>query len=131
MKDSPQIADAHDLSQSRPPEDNWFAAIRAVTVFQLNRLLTKPRIAMGLVGALFPSFLRPGVEGRRVPGREKSLKFVKFPAQQTSSYFGIKPLEGPPFGNTKDFRILFLHLSSLKAASRLRRRSLFCLKPEA
>ena len=50
------------------------------------------------------SFLpETGVEGRRVPGREKCLKFVKFPAQQTSSYFGIKPLEGPPFGNTKDF----------------------------
>ena len=58
---------------------------------------------VNLVGALLPSFLRMVVEGRRVPGREKSLKFVKFPAQQTSSYFGIKPLEGPPFGNTKDF----------------------------
>ena len=55
MKDSPQIADAHDLSQSRPPEDNWFAAIRAVTGFQLNRLMTRPRLAMGLVGALFPA----------------------------------------------------------------------------
>ena len=55
MKDSPQIADAHDLSQSRPSEDNWFAAIRAVTGFQLNRLMTRPRLAMGLVGALFPA----------------------------------------------------------------------------
>ena len=55
MKDSPQTADAHDLSQSRPPEDNWFAAIRAVTGFQLNRLMTRPRLAMGLVGALFPA----------------------------------------------------------------------------
>ena len=55
MKDSPQTTDAHDLSQSRPPEDNWFAAIRAVTGFQLNRLMTRPRLAMGLVGALFPA----------------------------------------------------------------------------
>lgn len=55
MKDSPQIADAHDLSQSHPPEENWFAAIRAVTGFQLNRLMTRPRLAMGLVGALFPA----------------------------------------------------------------------------
>jgi len=55
VKDSPQTTDAHDLSQSRPPEDNWFAAIRAVTGFQLNRLMTRPRLAMGLVGALFPA----------------------------------------------------------------------------
>ena len=55
MKDFPQIADAYDLPHGRLPEGNNFAAIRAVTVFQLNRLLTKPRIAMGLVGALFPA----------------------------------------------------------------------------
>jgi len=55
VKDSPQIADAHDLPQSRSPEGNWFAAIRAVTGFQLNRLMTRPRVAMGLVGALFPA----------------------------------------------------------------------------
>ena len=55
MKDSPQIADAHDLPQSRPPQGNWFAAIRAVTGFKLNRLMTRPRLAMGLVGALFPA----------------------------------------------------------------------------
>ena len=55
MKDSPQITDARDLSQSHPPEENWFAAIRAVTGFQLNRLMTRPRLAMGLVGALFPA----------------------------------------------------------------------------
>lgn len=55
MKDSPQAADAHDLPHGRPPEGNKFAAIRAVTGFQLNRLMTKPRIAMGLVGALFPA----------------------------------------------------------------------------
>ncbi len=55
MKDSPQITDARDLSQSHPPEENWFAAIRAVTGFQLNRLMTRPRLAMGLVGAIFPA----------------------------------------------------------------------------
>ena len=55
MKDSPQTADAYDLPHGRPPEGNNFAAIRAVTGFQLNRLMTKPRIAMGLVGALFPA----------------------------------------------------------------------------
>jgi len=55
VKDFPQIADAYDLPHGRLPEGNNFAAIRAVTVFQLNRLLTKPRIAMGLVGALFPA----------------------------------------------------------------------------
>jgi len=55
VKDSPQIADAHDLPQSRPPQGNWFAAIRAVTGFKLNRLMTRPRLAMGLVGALFPA----------------------------------------------------------------------------
>ena len=55
MKDSPQTADAYDLPHGRPPEGNHFAAIRAVTGFQLNRLMTKPRIAMGLVGALFPA----------------------------------------------------------------------------
>ena len=53
MKDSPQTADTYDLPHGRPPEGNHFAAIRAVTGFQLNRLMTKPRIAMGLVGALF------------------------------------------------------------------------------
>ena len=55
MKVSPQTADADDLPHGRPPEGNHFAAIRAVTGFQLNRLMTKPRIAMGLVGALFPA----------------------------------------------------------------------------
>ena len=55
MKNSPQIAETHDLPQSPPLERNWFAAIRAVTGFQLNRLMTRPRLAMGLVGALFPA----------------------------------------------------------------------------
>ena len=55
MKNSPQIAETHDLPQSPPFERNWFAAIRAVTGFQLNRLMTRPRLAMGLVGALFPA----------------------------------------------------------------------------
>lgn len=55
MKNSPQIAETHDLPQSHPLDRNWFAAIRAVTGFQLNRLMTRPRLAMGLVGALFPA----------------------------------------------------------------------------
>jgi ABC-type transport system involved in multi-copper enzyme maturation permease subunit len=55
VKNSPQIAETHDLPQSPPLERNWFAAIRAVTGFQLNRLMTRPRLAMGLVGALFPA----------------------------------------------------------------------------
>ena len=55
MKDSPQTADPHDRPQSRPTEGNWFMATRAVTGFQLNLLMTKPRLAMGLVGALFPA----------------------------------------------------------------------------
>ena len=55
MNDSPHISDTHDAPQSRASEGNWFAAIRAVTAFQLNRLMTRPRLAMGLVGALFPA----------------------------------------------------------------------------
>ena len=55
MKNSPQIAETHDLPQSPPLERNWFAAILAVTGYQLNRLMTRPRLAMGLVGALFPA----------------------------------------------------------------------------
>ncbi len=55
MKDSPQIADPHDLPKSHLPEGNWFVAIRAVAGFQLNRLMTRPRLAMGLAGAFFPA----------------------------------------------------------------------------
>jgi len=55
VNDSPHISDTHDAPQSRASEGNWFAAIRAVTAFQLNRLMTRPRLAMGLVGALFPA----------------------------------------------------------------------------
>ena len=55
MKDSPQTADPHDLPQSHLPEGNWFVAIRAVAGFQLNRLMTRPRLAMGLAGAFFPA----------------------------------------------------------------------------
>ncbi len=55
MKDLPQTVAAHDLAQSRPPEGNWFVAIRAVAGFQLNRLMTRPRLAMGLIGAVFPA----------------------------------------------------------------------------
>ena len=55
MNGSPHISDTRDAPQSRASEGNWFAAIRAVTAFQLNRLMTRPRLAMGLVGALFPA----------------------------------------------------------------------------
>ena len=55
MKDSPQTANPHDLPQSHLPEGNWFVAIRAVAGFQLNRLMTRPRLAMGLAGAFFPA----------------------------------------------------------------------------
>jgi len=55
VKDLPQTVAAHDLAQSRPPEGNWFVAIRAVAGFQLNRLMTRPRLAMGLIGAVFPA----------------------------------------------------------------------------
>lgn len=55
MKDSPQTADPHDVPQSHLSEGNWFVAIRAVAGFQLNRLMTRPRLAMGLAGAFFPA----------------------------------------------------------------------------
>ncbi|MGB0654475.1 MAG: hypothetical protein ACPGMQ_03495 [Pirellulales bacterium] len=55
MKTSPQITETHNLPQSPPLGRTWFAAIWAVTGFQLNRLMTRPRLAMGLIGALFPA----------------------------------------------------------------------------
>ena len=53
MINSPQIAPSRDQLQNHPSEDNRLAAIRAVTGFQLSRLLTRPRLAMGLAGAIF------------------------------------------------------------------------------
>ena len=55
MINSPQIAPSRDQLQNHPSEDNRLAAIRAVTGFQLSRLLTRPRLAMGLAGAIFPA----------------------------------------------------------------------------
>ena len=55
MIHSPQIAPSRDQLQNHPSEDNRLAAIRAVTGFQLSRLLTRPRLAMGLAGAIFPA----------------------------------------------------------------------------
>ena len=55
MINSPQIAPSRDQLQNHPSEDNLLAAIRAVTGFQLSRLLTRPRLAMGLAGAIFPA----------------------------------------------------------------------------
>jgi len=55
MTNSPYIAPSRDQLQNHPSEDNRLAAIRAVTGFQLSRLLTRPRLAMGLAGAIFPA----------------------------------------------------------------------------
>lgn len=55
MTNSPQISPSRDQLQNHPSEDNRLAAIRAVTGFQLSRLLTRPRLAMGLAGAIFPA----------------------------------------------------------------------------
>ena len=55
MTNSPQIAPSRDQLQNHPSEDNRLAAIRAVTGFQLSRLMTQPRLAMGLTGAIFPA----------------------------------------------------------------------------
>ena len=55
MTNSPHIAPSRDQLQNHPSEDNRLAAIRAVTGFQLSRLLTRPRLAMGLAGAIFPA----------------------------------------------------------------------------
>ena len=55
MINSPRIAPSRDQLQNHPSEDNRLAAIRAVTGFQLSRLLTRPRLAMGLAGAIFPA----------------------------------------------------------------------------
>jgi ABC-type transport system involved in multi-copper enzyme maturation permease subunit len=55
MTNSPHIASSRDQLQNHPSEDNRLAAIRAVTGFQLSRLLTRPRLAMGLAGAIFPA----------------------------------------------------------------------------
>jgi ABC-type transport system involved in multi-copper enzyme maturation permease subunit len=55
MINSPQIAPSRDQLQNHPSEENRLAAIRAVTGFQLSRLLTRPRLAMGLAGAIFPA----------------------------------------------------------------------------
>jgi len=55
MINSPQIAPSRNQLQNHPSEDNRLAAIRAVTGFQLSRLLTRPRLAMGLAGAIFPA----------------------------------------------------------------------------
>ena len=55
MTNSPHLAPSRDQLQNHPSEDNRLAAIRAVTGFQLSRLLTRPRLAMGLAGAIFPA----------------------------------------------------------------------------
>ena len=55
MTNSPYISPSRDQLQNHPSEDNRLAAIRAVTGFQLSRLLTRPRLAMGLAGAIFPA----------------------------------------------------------------------------
>ena len=55
MTNSPYIAPSRDQLQNHPSEDNRLAAIRAVAGFQLSRLLTRPRLAMGLAGAIFPA----------------------------------------------------------------------------
>jgi len=55
MTNSPHIAPSRDQLQNQPSEDNRLAAICAVTGFQLSRLLTRPRLAMGLAGAIFPA----------------------------------------------------------------------------
>ena len=55
MTNSPHIAPSRDQLQNHPSEDNRLAAIRAVTGFQLSRLLTRPRLELGLARAIFPA----------------------------------------------------------------------------
>ncbi len=49
------MATPRDQRQNHSSEKNRFSAIRAVTSFQLSRLMTRPRLAMGLAGAIFPA----------------------------------------------------------------------------
>ena len=55
MNDSSHMATPRDQQQNCSSKENKFAAIRAVTSFQLSRLMTRPRLAMGLAGAIFPA----------------------------------------------------------------------------
>ena len=55
MNDSSRMATPRDQQQNCSSEENRFAAIRAVASFQLSRLMTRPRLAMGLAGAIFPA----------------------------------------------------------------------------
>ena len=38
-----------------PPPGHWLGTAAAVMRFQLDRLLTRPRLAMALIGAIFPA----------------------------------------------------------------------------
>ncbi len=54
MTDANQLAvDAGEREGPSPP-GHWLASAWAVAAFQLDRLMTRPRLAMALVGALFP-----------------------------------------------------------------------------
>jgi ABC-type transport system involved in multi-copper enzyme maturation permease subunit len=54
MTDANQVAvDASEREGPSPP-GHWLASAWAVAAFQLDRLMTRPRLAMALVGALFP-----------------------------------------------------------------------------
>jgi len=54
MTDANQLAvDASEREGTSPP-GHWLASAWAVAAFQLDRLMTRPRLAMALVGALFP-----------------------------------------------------------------------------
>jgi ABC-type transport system involved in multi-copper enzyme maturation permease subunit len=54
MTDANQLAvDASEREGPSPPS-HWLASAWAVAAFQLDRLMTRPRLAMALVGALFP-----------------------------------------------------------------------------
>ena len=54
MTDANQLAvDASEREGPSPPV-HWLASAWAVAAFQLDRLMTRPRLAMAFVGALFP-----------------------------------------------------------------------------
>ena len=51
----PDLTTTAAASREGPPvPGHWLTTARAVMAFQLSRLLTRPRLAMALIGALFP-----------------------------------------------------------------------------